>query len=558
MPGIVTVNTSPYEGQKPGTSGLRKKVKVFLQENYTENFVQSILDANKGAVALSTLVVGGDGRYLVKEVVDKIIKICAGNGVSRLLVGQNGILSTPAVSCIIRKYKTLGGIVLTASHNPGGIDNDFGIKFNCANGGPAPDATTNQIHALTTQISQYKTVPDLVCPIDKCGVQKFDVEGQTFTVEVIDPVDDYLALMREIFDLPAIGRLLRGEGGRKFNVLIDGMNGVTGPYIQRIFVQELGAPPTSVRRVTPLEDFGGAHPDPNLTYAVELVEEVRGGDYDFGAAFDGDGDRNMIIGRNAFFVTPSDSLAVLAAGAAAVPYFRSRGVAGLARSMPTAAAADRVAKELGLPVFEVPTGWKYFGNLMDAGRLSICGEESFGTGSDHVREKDGIWAALFWLQVLAASGLSVEDTLKEHWRKFGRNYFTRYDYEECASAPCAEMMLSLERTITAPGFAGSVLTGQGKAYTVAAADDFSYMDPVDHSVAMKQGLRIIFTDGSRIVMRLSGTGSSGATVRLYIDSYEPTDVLGDAQDMLRPLVDIALQLSDLPRYTGRAAPTVIT
>ncbi|CAG9130789.1 unnamed protein product [Plutella xylostella] len=634
MPGIVTVNTSPYEGQKPGTSGLRKKVKVFLQENYTENFVQSILDANKGAVAGSTLVVGGDGRYLVKEVVDKIIKICAGNGVSRLLVGQNGILSTPAVSCIIRKYKTLGGIVLTASHNPGGIDNDFGIKFNCANGGPAPDATTNQIHALTTQISQYKTVPGLVCPIDKCGVQKFDVEGQTFTVEVIDPVDDYLALMREIFDLPAIGRLLRGEGGRKFNVLIDGMNGVTGPYIQRIFVQELGAPATSVRRVTPLEDFGGAHPDPNLTYAAELVEEVRsgdydfgaafdgdvtpledfggahpdpnltyaaelveevrsgdydfgaafdgdedfggahpdpnltyaaelveevrGGDYDFGAAFDGDGDRNMIIGRNAFFVTPSDSLAVLAAGAAAVPYFRSRGVAGLARSMPTAAAADRVAKELGLPVFEVPTGWKYFGNLMDAGRLSICGEESFGTGSDHVREKDGIWAALFWLQVLAAGGLSVEDTLKEHWRKFGRNYFTRYDYEECASAPCAEMMLSLERTITAPGFAGSVLTAQGKAYTVAAADDFSYMDPVDHSVAMKQGLRIIFTDGSRIVMRLSGTGSSGATVRLYIDSYEPTDVLGDAQDMLRPLVDIALQLSDLPRYTGRAAPTVIT
>ncbi|KAL0870905.1 hypothetical protein ABMA27_004740 [Loxostege sticticalis] len=559
MLSAVTVPTVPHEGQKPGTSGLRKKVKVFLQENYTENFIQSIIDALGKDVVGSTLVVGGDGRYLVKEVVDLIIKISAANGVSRLLVGQNGILSTPAVSCIIRKYKTLGGIVLTASHNPGGIDNDFGIKYNCSNGGPAPDQTTNEIYKLTTAIKEYKIVPELKCAIDKIGVQNFTVEGKPFVVEVIDSVRDYVDYMKEIFDFPLIKRLIQGSEQRKpFNVLIDSMNGVTGPYVQRVFVEELGASEKNVRRVVPLEDFGGAHPDPNLTYAADLVNAVKSGDYDFGAAFDGDGDRNMIIGRGAFFVTPSDSLAVLANNLHHIPYFQRTGVRGFARSMPTAAAVDRVAAAKGQEMFEVPTGWKYFGNLMDAGRLSLCGEESFGTGSDHVREKDGLWAALAWLSVLAATGKSVEDILKSHWAEFGRNYFTRYDYEECASDPCNEMMQVLEKRITEPGFVGSAHDSADKTYVVKLADNFSYMDPIDQSVSMKQGLRIIFEDGSRIVMRLSGTGSSGATVRLYIDSYEAKNVVGDAQVMLRPLIDVALQLSQLPQYTGRDAPTVIT
>lgn len=559
MPNVVTVDTNTFEGQKPGTSGLRKKVKVFLQEHYTENFIQSILDANKDSLIGSTLVVGGDGRYLVKEVVDKIIKISAANGVAKLLVGQHGILSTPAVSCIIRKYNTLGGIVLTASHNPGGIDNDFGIKFNCSNGGPAPDATTNQIYAITTTIKQYKIVPDIVCDISKIGTTNFDVEGNKFTVEVIDSVNDYVKYMKEIFDFDKIKQLIQGTEQKKpFNVLIDSMNGVTGPYVKRIFVDELGAKEANVRRIIPLEDFGGAHPDPNLTYAADLVNAVKGGDYDFGAAFDGDGDRNMIIGRDAFFVTPSDSLAVLANNLQYIPYFLKTGVRGFARSMPTAAAVDRVAAATGKEMFEVPTGWKYFGNLMDAGRLSLCGEESFGTGSDHVREKDGLWAALAWLSMLAATSLSVQDILKAHWAQFGRNYFTRYDYEECASDPCNEMMQVLEKTITSPGFVGSSHISGDKTYVVKLADNFSYMDPIDQSVAMKQGLRIIFEDGSRIVLRLSGTGSSGATVRLYIDSYEATNVMGDAQVMLKPLIDVALQISNLTEYTGRDAPTVIT
>ncbi|CAH0589250.1 unnamed protein product [Chrysodeixis includens] len=559
MPGVVTVNTNPYEGQKPGTSGLRKKVKVFVQENYTENFIQAILDSNKDSLVGCTLVVGGDGRYLVKETVDKIIKISAANGVGKLLVGQNGILSTPAVSCLIRKYQALGGIVLTASHNPGGIDNDFGIKFNCANGGPAPDANTNQIYALTTAIKEYKIVPDIACDISKLGVSNYEVAGNKFTVEVIDPVNDYLAFMKEIFDFAQIKTLIQGSGQRKpFNVLIDSMSGVTGPYVKRIFIDELGAKEANVRRIIPLEDFGGAHPDPNLTYAADLVNAVKNGDYDLGAAFDGDGDRNMIIGRGAFFVTPSDSLAVLANHLQHIPYFQRTGVKGFARSMPTAAAVDRVAAATGNEMFEVPTGWKYFGNLMDAGRLSLCGEESFGTGSDHIREKDGLWAALAWLSVLAAKGQSVEEILKAHWAQFGRNYFTRYDYEECASDPCNEMMQVLEKTITSPGFVGSSHSSGDKTYIVKEADNFSYMDPIDQSVAMKQGLRIIFEDGSRIVLRLSGTGSSGATVRLYIDSYEAKNVLGDAQVMLKPLIDVALKISQLPKYTGRDAPTVIT
>lgn len=556
---VVTRSTAPFEGQKPGTSGLRKKVKVFLQENYTENFIQCILDANKDSIVNSTLVVGGDGRYLCKEVVALIVKICAANKVSKLLIGQNGILSTPAVSSLIRTNKTLGGIVLTASHNPGGINNDFGIKFNCQNGGPAPDQTTNEIYKLTTQISQYRIVPDLECPIDKLGQYSFDVEGRKFEVDVIDPVENYVSLMKSIFDFPKIKSLLQGSEQRKpFKVLIDSMNGVTGPYVKNIFVDELGASAESITRTVPLEDFGGEHPDPNLTYAASLVNKVKSSDIDFGAAFDGDGDRNMIIGRNAFFVTPSDSLAVIADNLSIIPYFAKNGAQGFARSMPTAAAVDRVAEKLGKSMYEVPTGWKYFGNLMDAGKLSLCGEESFGTGSDHIREKDGIWACLSWLSVIAGLGKSVEDILNDHWKKYGRNYFTRYDYEECAADPCNEMMSVLEKKITDPSFVGKEFSYGSKTYKIKLGDNFSYVDPIDKSVSTKQGLRIIFEDGSRIVLRLSGTGSSGATVRLYIDSYEATDVTGDAQVMLKPLIEVALQISDLKKYTGRDAPTVIT
>uniref|UniRef100_U5ELU3 phosphoglucomutase (alpha-D-glucose-1,6-bisphosphate-dependent) n=1 Tax=Corethrella appendiculata TaxID=1370023 RepID=U5ELU3_9DIPT len=557
---IKTVSTSPFEGQKPGTSGLRKKVKVFTETNYTENFVQCILDANGASLAGSTLVVGGDGRYFCKEACELIISICAANQVSRLLVGQNGILSTPAVSSLIRRNKTLGGIVLTASHNPGGPDNDFGIKFNCENGGPAPDQFTNKIYELSTKISQYRIVEGLEIDISKIGVNKFDVGGKEYTVEVIDSVADYVLLMKEIFDFDKLKDFVSGKsrGGNPLKMRIDSLNGVTGPYVNEIFLNCLSATKESVVHTTPLPDFGGLHPDPNLTYAKDLVDAVRAGDYAIGAAFDGDGDRNMIIGHKAFFVTPSDSLAVIGHYLECIPYFQKNGVTGLARSMPTASAVDLVAKSLGKEIFEVPTGWKYFGNLMDAGRLCLCGEESFGTGSNHIREKDGIWAVLAWLSIMQHTGKSIEDICVEHWRKYGRNYFTRYDYEECDLAPCNDMMSTLEKTITDPGFVGKEFSAGGKKYTVKLGDNFSYNDPIDKSVSSKQGLRITFTDGSRVVMRLSGTGSSGATVRLYIDSYEKDNVLGQASDMLKPLIDIALEISKLPTFTGRNAPTVIT
>lgn len=557
---IATVATTPFEGQKPGTSGLRKKVKVFTQKNYTENFVQCILDANGAALAGSTLVVGGDGRFFCREACELIVRICAANGVSRILAGQNGILSTPAVSSLIRRHKALGGIVLTASHNPGGPENDFGIKFNCENGGPAPDAFTNKIYALSGEIKEYKIAEGLAIDVSKVGVNSYEVAGKPFVVEVIDSVADYVRLMKEIFDFDKLKDFVSGKsrGGQPLKMRIDAMNGVTGSYVQEIFVNCLGASKDGVVHTTPLPDFGGLHPDPNLTYAKDLVDAVRSGDYDIGAAFDGDGDRNMIIGRNAFFVTPSDSLAVIAHYLECIPYFKKNGVTGLARSMPTASAVDLVAKALNKELFEVPTGWKYFGNLMDAGRLCLCGEESFGTGSDHIREKDGIWAVLAWFSVLAHTGKSVEEICVEHWKRYGRNYFTRYDYEECDLAPCNEMMATLEATITAPSFAGRSFSAGGKSYTVKLGDNFSYNDPIDKSVSTKQGLRIVFTDGSRVVMRLSGTGSSGATVRLYIDSYERENVLGQAADMLKPLIDIALEISKLPQYTGRNAPTVIT
>ncbi|XP_050423168.1 phosphoglucomutase [Adelges cooleyi] len=558
---IVQIETKPYDGQKPGTSGLRKAVKVFQQQNYTENFVQAILSAVQPSAVGSTLVVGGDGRYYGPEVVDLIIKIAAANGVKKLIVGLKSILSTPAVSCIIRKYKATGGIVLTASHNPGGPNNDFGIKYNTSNGGPAPESVTNAIYELSKTITSYKIIPDLKCSIDYCGHQYFKVDDKEFEVEVIDPVSDYLQLMKSIFDFDAIRKLIKGSDNKPpFNILIDSMNGVTGPYVKKIFIDELGAPSNNAVNIIPLSDFGGLHPDPNLTYADALVKALQNGTYDLGAAFDGDGDRNMILGKKAFFINPSDSLAVLANNLDCIPYFIKNGVKGFARSMPTGAAIDRVAAKLGKELFEVPTGWKFFGNLMDVGRLSLCGEESFGTGSDHIREKDGIWAVLAWLSVIANVNESVETILTKHWKTFGRNYFTRYDYENCESEPCNQMMVDLEKNVTDPSVIGQKFTSGQKVYILKQADNFEYCDPIDKSVTIKQGIRVLFEDGSRFVFRLSGTGSSGATIRLYAESYEPpsSNILEDAQVALKPLVQIALEISKLPQFTGRNAPTVIT
>ncbi|XP_054722854.1 LOW QUALITY PROTEIN: phosphoglucomutase-like [Uloborus diversus] len=553
---IVNRSTNPFEGQKPGTSGLRKKVKIFKQENYTENFIQCTLNAMGDKLNGSFLAVGGDGRYYVKEAVLKIIQMCAANKVKKLLVAQDGIMSTPAVSGLIRKKGCDGGIILTASHNPGGENEDFGIKFNIANGGPAPDGVTNRIHELSNSIKEYRICPELSCDISRPGVTDYLVEGEPFRVEVVDSVEDYLELMKGIFDFPALRQHVTGG----FKLLINCMHGVTGPYAKRIFVEELGAPAESVVNGVPLEDFGGHHPDPNLTYAADLVEAMKEGDCDLGAAFDGDGDRNMILGRKAFFVCPSDSLAVLANHLECIPYFKTSGVKGYARSMPTAGAVDRVAASTGKSIYETPTGWKYFGNLMDAGMLSLCGEESFGTGSDHIREKDGIWAVLAWLSVLANQKMSVEDILGQHWRKFGRNFFTRYDYENCDSAPCNQMISELETAIASGSMKDKSFSSGGKTYTVAKIDNFEYVDPVDASVASKQGIRILFADGSRIVLRLSGTGSSGATVRVYIDSYEKDHdkILLPAQEVLQPLISIALQVCRIKEFTGRDAPTVIT
>lgn len=554
------IETRIYDGQKPGTSGLRKAVQVFMQEHYTENFIQAILQALGDKLFGSTLVVGGDGRYYVKEAVEKIIKIAAANGVKKLIIGQNGILSTPAVSTIIRKYKTLGGIVLTASHNPGGPDADFGIKFNCENGGPAPDYVTNKIYDITKVLKNYKTIPDISIDISKIQSTIIQVDGNSFIIDIIDSVNDYLEHMKNIFDFSSIKTLLQGSNDRPpFKVLINAMNGVTGPYVKRIF-SELGVDNSSIVNAIPLEDFGGLHPDPNLTYAKDLVNAMKNGSYDFGAAFDGDGDRNMILGKKAFFVTPSDSLAVLAANLNTIPYFKKTGIKGYARSMPTGAAIDRVAAKNGIKFYEVPTGWKYFGNLMDAGFLSLCGEESFGTGSDHIREKDGIWACLAWLSIIASLGKSVEDILLNHWQIYGRNFFTRYDYENCDSEAANRMMQHIESEIQKPEFINSKLISENKVYIVRLSDNYSYIDPVDGSQASKQGLRILFQDGSRIIYRLSGTGSSGATIRVYVDSYEddPTSLNKDAQEILKPLVTIALKISNLREFTGRDAPTVIT
>lgn len=539
-----TVATQPFNDQKPGTSGLRKRVSVFQQPHYLENFVQSIFDTIK-APAGATLTLGGDGRYYNREAIQIILRMAAANGFGRVLVGQGGILSTPAASCIIRKYKTYGGIILSASHNPGGPDGDFGIKYNIANGGPAPEKVTEAIFASSKSISQYHILlaPDVA--LDAKGVSKLG----DMQVEVIDAVADYADLMESLFDFKAIRHLLASGFRMKF----DGMHAVTGPYAQEIFINRLGAPANSVMNIVPLPDFGRGHPDPNLTYAHELVEILyRDGGPDFGAASDGDGDRNMILGK-AFFVTPSDSLAVIAANARIAPGYAS-GIAGVARSMPTSAAVDRVAKTLGIPCYETPTGWKFFGNLMDAGKVTLCGEESFGTGSDHVREKDGLWAVLFWLNILATKQQSVEQVLMEHWAQYGRNVYSRHDYEALPTEAANGVMQHLHASF-------NDLTGaKFGRYEVRSCDDFSYTDPIDGSVSKGQGIRILFTDDSRIVFRLSGTGTEGATLRIYLEAYEP-DVKQhhlDAQVALAEMVKIALQISELAKRTGRNTPTVIT
>jgi phosphoglucomutase len=549
---ILTHVTTPFHDQKPGTSGLRKRVPVFQQPHYLENFVQSIFDT----IAVpkdATLVLGGDGRYYNREAIQIILKMAAANGFWRVLVGQGGILSTPAASCLIRKYRTHGGIILSASHNPGGPDGDFGIKYNTANGGPAPEKITEAIYAASKQITQYRIAETADVTLDRTG----DYQIGGMTVSVIDPVEAYAELMESLFDFAAIRKLLSGG----FKIKFDAMHAVTGPYAREILVNRLGASPDSVMNAVPLPDFGNDHPDPNLTYAHKLVEILYGdGAPDFGAASDGDGDRNMILGKH-FFVTPSDSLAILAANAHRVPGYQ-QGLAGIARSMPTSAAADRVAKALGIPCYETPTGWKFFGNLMDAGKVTLCGEESFGTGSDHIREKDGLWAVLFWLNILAVRQQSVEDIVREHWARFGRNVYTRHDYEDIPSDAANGVMKLLHDSFAPLKGAqfGPLRQAQDRPLQVKLCDDFSYTDPVDGSVSTGQGVRIIFTDGSRIVFRLSGTGTGGATLRIYLESFEP-DVSRhhlDAQEALAPLLSIALKISELRKRTRREKPTVIT
>lgn len=540
---IKTVATTPYPDQKPGTSGLRKKVRVFQQPNYAENFVQSVFDALGDEKTGQTLVIGGDGRFLNREVIQVAIRMAAANGFARVVVGQGGILSTPAASNVIRQRKALGGLVLSASHNPGGPDEDFGIKYNIANGGPAPEKVTDAIHANTKSISRWLTVEAADIDLDTLG----EVTMGDMTVEVIDSVADYAALMESLFDFAAIRRAV--EGG--FTMSFDAMSAVTGPYAIEILEKRLGFAPDTVKNGTPLPDFGGHHPDPNLVHAKELYDRMMAPDApDFGAASDGDGDRNLIIGRGRF-ITPSDSLAMLAANAHLAPAYAD-GLKGIARSMPTSAAADRVAEKLGIPAYETPTGWKFFGNLLDAGMATICGEESAGTGSDHVREKDGLWAVLLWLNILAASGKSVDQIARDHWATYGRNYYARHDYEGVESERADALMADLRgKLATLPGesFAG---------LTVETADDFAYTDPTDHSVSRNQGIRILFQGGSRVVFRLSGTGTSGATLRVYLERYSADQLDHETRDMLADIIQAADEIAGITRHTGRTEPDVVT
>ena len=541
---IQTVATKPFNDQKPGTSGLRKKVRVFQQPHYAANFIQSVFDSLTGYEG-QTLVVGGDGRYLNREVIQIVLKMAAANGFGRVLVGQGGILSTPAASHLIRSAGAFGGLVLSASHNPGGPDEDFGIKYNVGNGGPAPEKVTDAIHARTLAIDSYRIVDVEDIDIDTLGTNQLG----GMTVEVVDPVAAYADLMEQLFDFPAIREMI----AQGFALSFDAMSAVTGPYATEIFERRLGAPSGTVRNGTPLPDFGHHHPDPNLVHAKELYDRMMSeAAPDFGAASDGDGDRNLIIGRNCY-VTPSDSLAVLAANVHLAPGY-AEGLKGIARSMPTSGAADRVAEKLGVPLYETPTGWKFFGNLLDAGMATICGEESAGTGSDHVREKDGIWAVLLWLNILAVRKQSVAEIIQTHWATYGRNYYARHDYEAIAKDRADALIAALRDKLSAlPGVPNS-------GGTVKSADDFAYTDPTDQSVSRNQGIRILFDDGSRIVFRLSGTGTEGATLRVYIERY--VDRHGkldmDTADALAPLVRAAQEIADISGFTGMNRPSVIT
>ncbi|MBP9905196.1 MAG: alpha-D-glucose phosphate-specific phosphoglucomutase [Rhodoferax sp.] len=548
---IQTIPTQTFAGQRPGTSGLRKKVTVFRQRHYLENFVQSLFDvlnapdAAGEALHGKTLVLGGDGRYHNREAVQTILKMAAANGVQRVLLGQGGILSTPAVSAVIRRHHAFGGIVLSASHNPGGVDGDFGIKYNASNGGPATETLTEAVYARTQAVTQLRISDAADLAIDALGVQQLE----HMQVEVIDSVADYLAVMRELFDFD----LLRGMFARGFTMRVDAMNAVGGPYAKAILEGELGAPAGTVVNATPLEDFGGLHPDPNPVNAEDLISHMMAADApDFGAAMDGDADRNMVLGRN-FVVTPSDSLALLTAHAKLIPGYKA-GLLGVARSMPTSAAVDRVAQALGIACFETPTGWKFFGNLLDAGRVTLCGEESYGTGSSHVREKDGLWAILAWLSLQGATGRSVESLVREHWQTYGRNYYSRHDYEGVAVEAANALMADLRGAL--PGLMGQVFGSR----SVTLADDFSYHDPIDGSVSRAQGVRLIFNDGARVIFRLSGTGTEGATLRVYLERYEPDPMLQDVpvQTALAELAGIAEQVAGIASRTGMNGPSVAT
>ncbi|MCK5649099.1 MAG: alpha-D-glucose phosphate-specific phosphoglucomutase [Gammaproteobacteria bacterium] len=542
---VTTITTCPFDDQKPGTSGLRKKVKHFQQTHYLENFVQSIF-ASIGDVQGKTLVLGGDGRYYNKQAIQIILKMASANGFSRVLVGQNGILSTPAASVIIRKKQTFGGIILSASHNPGGPDEDFGIKYNTSNGGPAPEKITDAIYAKTKEISQY-LISDNSSEIDLSQPGTHDLDGMT--VEIIDSVHDYALLMHELFDFTAIRDMI----SQGFTLCFDAMHAVTGPYAVEILENQLGAAKGSVINGIPKEDFGGEHPDPNLVHAHHLAELMFSPQSpDFGAASDGDGDRNMIVGNN-IFVTPSDSLAILTANAEHIPAYKGK-ILGVARSMPTSQASDQVAKKLGLDSYETPTGWKFFGNLMDADKVTLCGEESFGTGSSHIREKDGLWAVLFWLNILASRKESVADIVHKHWQEFGRNYYSRHDYEAIETKAANQVMANLREKVK------NLSNTKIGSLTVSYSDDFCYTDPIDNSVSEHQGIRIGFTNGSRVIFRLSGTGTSGATLRIYYESYEtnPDNMHQETQQALSELITLSVEVSDLKALTGRTEATVIT
>ncbi len=541
---IQTISTTPFKRQKPGTSGLRKKVSIFKQPHYLENFVQSIVDSLENFKG-KTLVIGGDGRYYNQIAIQIILKIAAANGFGQALVGQKGRLSTPAVSAIIRKYHAFGGIILSASHNPGGPDGDFGIKYNISNGGPAPEKITEAIYAFSQNISEYNIIETADVDLEQLG----ETLMGDMKVKIIDPVADYAVLMEQLFDFESIKALFHSG----FTMRFDAMHAITGPYATFILEEKLGAPQGTVMNGIPLIDFGGGHPDPNLVSAHDLVELMSGDNApQFGAASDGDGDRNMILGQR-FFVTPSDSLAILAANATLVPAYKD-GLAGIARSMPTSEAADHVADALDIGCYETPTGWKFFGHLLDAGKVTLCGEESFGTGSNHLREKDGLWAVLFWLNILAARQQSVESIVREHWAKYGRNFYSRHDYEGVNKEAAELLMENLYSTF-------SNLQGkQFGSHIVEYCDDFSYIDPIVHSISQNQGMRIGFQDGSRIIYRLSGTGTEGATLRVYLESYEENTVKHhlDAQDALADLIKLANEIAGIQKYTGYDKPSVIT